>query len=85
MANYTTRAQRRNARMDKIFNRAKDLNAMREAGQALAQRRVAEFAAQWEKQEGYKPAPFQKAIAMQRLERGQTIQEIIDALIAMRV
>lgn len=46
---------------------------------------IAAFAAQWEAEEGYKPAPFQKAIAMQRLERGQTIREIIDALVAMRV
>jgi hypothetical protein len=46
---------------------------------------VAKFAAAWEKQEGYKPAPFQKAIAMQRLARGQTIAEIIAALTAQRV
>ncbi len=46
---------------------------------------VQQFAQAWEKQEGYKPAAFQKAIAMQRLERGQTIAEIIEALIAMRV
>lgn len=60
----------------------------REGIKTMAQnihQQVAEFAAQWEKQEGYKPAAFQKAIAMQRLERGQIIQEIIDALIAMRV
>jgi hypothetical protein len=43
------------------------------------------FAIQWEKEQGYKPAAFQKAIAMQRLERGQTIREIIDALVASRV
>ena len=48
-------------------------------------KQVANFAEQWERQEGYKPAPFQKAIAMQRLERGQSIREIIDALVAMRV
>lgn len=48
-------------------------------------RKVQEFATQWEKEQGYKPAAFQKAIAMQRLERGQTIREIIDALVAMRV
>jgi hypothetical protein len=46
---------------------------------------VALFAAEFERLEGYKPAPFQKAIAMQRLERGQSIREIIDALVAMRV
>lgn len=46
---------------------------------------VAAFAAEWERQQGYKPATFQKAIALQRLERGQTIQEIIDALVAQRV
>lgn len=43
------------------------------------------FAAEWERQQGYKPAPFQKAIAMQRFGRGQTVQQIIDALVAMRV
>lgn len=47
--------------------------------------KVAEFATAWERQEGYKSAPFQKAIAMQRLERGQTIPQIIAALVAMRV
>jgi len=46
---------------------------------------VAKFAAAWEKQEGYKPASFQKAIAMQRLLRGQSIPEIIAALIDQRV
>jgi hypothetical protein len=46
---------------------------------------VNKFAAQWEREQGYKPAPFQKAIALQRLARGQTIREIIDALVAMRV
>ena len=46
---------------------------------------VAAFAAQWESEQGYKPAPFQKAIAMQRLERGQSIAEIIAALVAQRV
>jgi hypothetical protein len=43
------------------------------------------FAAEWERQEGYKPAPFQKAIATQRIERGQSIRQIIDALVAMRI
>ena len=47
--------------------------------------KVHDFAIAWEFQEGYKPAAFQKAIAMQRLERGQTVQQIIDALVAMRV
>jgi hypothetical protein len=47
--------------------------------------KVQDFAAQWEQEQGYKPATFQKAIAMQRLERGQSIREIIDALIAQRV
>jgi hypothetical protein len=46
---------------------------------------VERFATEWERQEGYKPAPFQKAIAMQRLGRGESIREIIEALIAMRV
>lgn len=43
------------------------------------------FVAEWERQQGYKPAPFQKAIALQRLRRGQSIREIIDALVAQRV
>lgn len=43
------------------------------------------FAAEWARTEGYKPAPFQKAIALQRMRRGQSIREIIGALIAMRV
>jgi hypothetical protein len=47
--------------------------------------KVALFAAEWERIHGYKPAGFQKAIAMQRLERGQSIPEIIDALTAQIV
>lgn len=43
------------------------------------------FSTKWEQQEGYKPAPFQKAIALQRLSRGQSIDEIIAALVAQRV
>lgn len=46
---------------------------------------VQAFAAEWERTQGYKPAPFQKAIAMQRLERGETIDQIIAALVAQRV
>jgi hypothetical protein len=46
---------------------------------------VEAFAKIWEREQGYKPAPFQKAIAMQRLGRGQTIRQIIDALVAQRV
>jgi len=49
------------------------------------QEQVNLFAEEWERLEGYKPAPFQKAIALQRLKRGQSIREIIDALIAMRI
>lgn len=85
MANHTTRAQRRNARMDKIFDRAKELNATREADQALMRRRVEAFAAEWEAQEGYAPASFQKAIATQRLARGESIDRIIAALVAQRI
>jgi hypothetical protein len=48
-------------------------------------KRVALFAAEFERLQGYKPAAFQKAIAMQRLERGQSIREIIDALVWMRL
>jgi hypothetical protein len=43
------------------------------------------FAAEFERLQGYKPAPFQKAIALQRLQRGQSIREIIDTLVAMRI
>ena len=43
------------------------------------------FAAEWERTEGYKPAPFQKAIALQRIRRGQSIREIIGALVAQRI
>jgi hypothetical protein len=64
-----TRIANRNDRMFAMFERAK----------------VLKFAAQWKAEQGYEPAPFQKAIAMQRLERGQTNREIIDALVAMRV
>lgn len=46
---------------------------------------IAEFAAAWERQEGYKPAPFQKAIALQRLRRGESVETIIAALVAQRV
>ena len=45
---------------------------------------IAKFSAAWLAQEGYEPAPFQKAIALQRLGRGQSIAEIIVALVAMR-
>lgn len=45
---------------------------------------VDSFAAQWLQQQGYKPAAFQKAIALQRLQRGQTVEEIIAALVVMR-
>ena len=43
------------------------------------------FAAEFERLQGYKPAAFQKAVAFQRIKRGQSIREIIDALVAMRV
>ena len=43
------------------------------------------FAAEWERTQGYKPAPFQKAIAMQRFARGETVRQIIDALVSQRV
>ncbi len=46
---------------------------------------LAAFSAQWEQEQGYKPATFQKAIAMQRLERGQSNREIIDSLAAQRI
>ena len=47
--------------------------------------KIAEFTRKWQETQGYKPAVFQKAIAMQRLERGQSIDEIISALVAMRM
>lgn len=47
--------------------------------------RMDEFVVEWERREGYKPAPFQKAIAMQRFLRGQSVDEVIAALIAQRV
>jgi hypothetical protein len=43
------------------------------------------FAAEWQRTEGYSPAPFQKAIALQRIRRGQSIREIIGALISQRI
>ena len=43
------------------------------------------FVAEFERTEGYKPAPFQKAIALQRIRRGQSIREIIGALVAQRI
>lgn len=43
------------------------------------------FRIQWQQQQHYPPSAFQKAIAMQRLQRGQSIQEIIDALVAQRI
>lgn len=43
------------------------------------------FVAEWERAQGYKPAAFQKAIALQRIQRGQTVREIVDALVAQRV
>ena len=49
------------------------------------QQKVALFAIEWERSQGYKPAAFQKALAMQRLERGQSIQEVIEALVSQRV
>jgi hypothetical protein len=62
--------------MDKLFDTALHLQV---------RANVERFAAEWQRQEGYKPAPFQKAIAMQRLERGQSIREIIDALVTQRI
>lgn len=53
--------------------------------EAFAKPLIQLFSIEWERTQGYKPAPFQKAIAMQRLGRGQTIQQIIEALVAQRV
>ncbi len=39
-----------------------------------------DFAEQWELRQGRKPAPFQKAIALQGILRGQTTREIIESL-----
>lgn len=38
----------------------------------------------WLKSQGYEPAAFQKAIALQRFRRGQSVDEIVTALVAMR-
>lgn len=71
MANYrSNRIQRRNDRMHAMFEQG---------------RRVEQFAAEWEHEQGYKPAAFQKAIAFQRLQRGESIRHIIDALVSQRV
>jgi hypothetical protein len=43
------------------------------------------FTAEWERIRGYKPAAFQKAIASQRLQRGQSVREIIETLIGQQV
>jgi hypothetical protein len=43
------------------------------------------FVAEWERIRGYKPAAFQKAIASQRLQRGQSVREIIETLIGQQV
>lgn len=48
-------------------------------------KQVDAFAAEWLREQGYQPAPFQKAIALQRFCRGQSVREIIDALVAQRV
>jgi hypothetical protein len=45
---------------------------------------IESFAAQWEREQGYKPAAFQKAIALQRIGRGQGNREIIDSLVSQR-
>jgi hypothetical protein len=47
-------------------------------------KQVDAFAAEWLSREGYQPAPFQKAIALQRFRRGETADEIIAALIAQQ-
>ncbi len=46
---------------------------------------VEAFAAQWLSEQGYGPAVFQKAIALQRIRRGQSNREIIDSLVSQRV
>jgi len=51
----------------------------------IISKQVEQFAAQWKREQGYDPAPFQKAIAMQRFARGQSTREIIDALVAQRI
>jgi len=56
------------------------------AGMTLDEKaNVDAFAAEWLKSQGYKPAPFQKAMALQRLRRGETAAEIVAALVAMRI
>lgn len=46
---------------------------------------VDRFATDWLAQEGYAPAAFQKAIALQRFRRGETTEQIIAALVSPRV
>jgi hypothetical protein len=62
-------------------------NVWKMEGKMLPKEKIAvdSFAAQWEAEQGYKPAPFQKAIALQRIRRGQDNREIIDSLVAQRV
>lgn len=47
--------------------------------------KVETFAAEWLREQGYGPAVFQKAIALQRIRRGQSNREIIDSLVSQRV
>jgi hypothetical protein len=43
------------------------------------------FAAEWLRTQGYKPATFQKAIALHRIRRGESACEIVAALVSQRV
>ena len=43
---------------------------------AEEKRLVALFAAEWERTEGYKPASFQKVIALQRIKRGHQPEKL---------
>jgi hypothetical protein len=43
------------------------------------------FTRHWELMAGREPAPYQKAIALQRLEKGQQVRDIVLKLMRLRV
>jgi hypothetical protein len=43
------------------------------------------FTRHWELMAGREPAPYQKAIALQRLEKGQSVRDIVAKLMKLRV
>jgi hypothetical protein len=89
MANYKTGAERYNDRMSKIWETARKIERERlargEAPNPSLTNTMDWFVAEWERTQGYKPAAFQKAIALQRIQRGQSIREIIESLVSQRI